>query len=511
MNKELLFVDDQWCRPEDQATIRAAFGDLLRRDEPYRFHYETAEAVAGEFSVEPVITRLRSTPEISAVILDILFGDPAKPLGLEILAAIRSNYPLLPVIIMTTIGRDIAILERAMELGATEYMVKTPTLRQFEGVLATYVAEHGESTDYAIWGNSEPVRGMRAEIARVSAADLRRVLVFGESGSGKELVARAIHRQGLRRDGPFVDKNCAYASVELLDSDLFGHDRGAFTGAERSHTGLFEASHKGVLFLDEISSMPHELQGKLLRVVETGSFERLGNRESRVSDFQLISATNLDPKQLVTSGRLREDLFYRLNEHTIRVPPLRERPWDIEILADLFLARSSSRWQQAQAEAFPAERFSKKALRALRAYDWPGNVRQLRNVVSQASFRCRDDEIDSEHLPEEVASPARAQNAVAANSDAALERLLGPDPASWPLVRLRYELELAVAAKEQIVLYKGRRRKAEFMRLMYPECRAQNAKGFNDLIRRLTRGPWGSTSVRNDSELASLLERLSDA
>ena len=512
MTRELLFVDDQWCRPEDQPTIRAAFGDLLRRDEAYIFHYETAEEGVGRYGVPPVMERLKDLPGISAVILDILFGDPAKTLGLEILAEIRLGYPLLPVIIMTTAGRDIGILERAMELGATEYMVKTPSRGQLEEVLATYVEDRGESTDYAIWGNSEAVRSMRAEIARVSAADLKRVLVVGESGSGKELVARSIHRQGWRRDGPFVPKNCAYASIELLDSDLFGHERGAFTGAERFHKGLLEASDKGVLFLDEISSMPHELQGKLLRVVETGSFERLGSRDSRTADFQLISATNLDPVQLVSSGRLRQDLFYRLSEHSIRVPPLRERPGDIEILAKLFLGRGRSRRQRHRTEGFPAERFSESALRALQAYDWPGNVRQLRNVVSQSSFNCRECEIELEHLPHEIVLAATAaRDIVDSKGSTAPEEELDSDPNNWPRIRLRHELELAVAAKERIMLYKGRRWKAEFMRLMYPECRAQNAKGFSDLVRRLTRGPWGSTSVQSVPELAKLLQRLVDS
>jgi DNA-binding NtrC family response regulator len=513
MNRHLLFVDDQWCRPEDQATLRAAFGGLLRRDPAYTFHYETAEVSPGRYGVAPVLNRLGRLPNVAAVILDLLFGDGAAPLGLDILAAIRSKYPLLPVVVMTTLGRDPRMIEQAMKVGATEYMVKTPTLRQLEEVLATYVEEGGENSDYAIWGNSEPVRRMRAEIARVAVSGLRRVLVVGESGAGKELVARAIHRQGSGREGPFVAKNCAYASVELLDSDLFGHERGAFTGAERPLVGLIEAADKGVLFLDEISSMPHELQGKLLRVLETGSFTRLGTRESRASSFQLISATNLDPEDLVRTGCLREDLYYRLSEYVIRVPPLRERNGDVAILARLFLQRLREKGESGSPGAFPAERFTAAALAALAAYSWPGNVRQLRNVVAQSSVRAREPEIGPEHMQASIGTAARlpAPDRLHPESAAGRTSTLPEDPSTWPDIRLRCELELAVAAKERIRAYKGQQWKAEFMRLMYPDCRARSAKGFQDLVRRLTSGPWGSERVAQDPELRQLLGLLLDS
>ena len=451
------------------------------------------------------------------MVLDILFGD--VPLGLDILHHVRDAHPLLPVVVMTNVGGDFDILERAMELGATDYLVKTPGPSEIERLADTYFEPAGQMADYAIWGNSRQIRHVRALITRAVAAGDCSVLIVGESGTGKELVARAVHRQGRRRSGPFVDKNCAYASTELLDSDLFGHEKGAFTGAERRHIGRLESADGGVLFLDEVSSMPHELQGKLLRVLETHRFTRLGSRDDVTSDFQLVCATNEDPEALVASGRLRPDLFYRLNEFVISLPPLRARPDDIAILAELFLRRVRSKHADS-GTSFRGERFSDGALGALMRYHWPGNVRQLKNVVSRAVMLSRQPVIDESCLPDlinaaeavsETVSNVVAGSAPGPASDvmpAASWPAIGDEPAQWPLIRLRSELEIALDVKRRVVGYKGKHWKAEFMRVLYPECRTQSAKGFTDLMRRLTQGPWGSGDLERDPVLKRLLDEL---
>ena len=243
---------------------------------------------------------------------------------------------------MTSLDGSVDVVERAMELGANEFLIKKPTLREMESALGAYTDAGSFGGDSAIWGNSPAVHRLRAVIARVAFGGSATVMVTGESGTGKELVARAIHRQGPRRSGPFVDKNCAFERSELLDDDLFGHEKGAFTGADRRYIGRIERADGGVLFLDEVGDMPRELQGKLLRVLETRSFQRIGGGADVHSDFQLICATNSDPERLVEEGHLRRDLHYRLNQFRIHVPPLRDRPDDITMLAQLFLRRFRS-------------------------------------------------------------------------------------------------------------------------------------------------------------------------
>ena len=218
------------------------------------------------------------------------------------------------------------------------------------------------------------------------------MFITGESGTGKELVAKTVHELSRRRKRPFIAVNCGAISPNLIESELFGHEKGSFTGADRQHQGFFERSHGGTLFLDEITEMPLELQVKLLRVLETGTFSRVGSTQTLEADVRVIAATNRPPETAVAAGKLREDLFYRLNVFPIALPPLRERADDIGLLAEHFLAEVCS-------TEGAVKRLSREAVAKLERYRWPGNVRELRNVVQRAFVMTAGDVISDEWLP----------------------------------------------------------------------------------------------------------------
>ncbi|MFA5488985.1 MAG: sigma-54 dependent transcriptional regulator [Candidimonas sp.] len=242
----------------------------------------------------------------------------------------------------------------------------------------------------AMLGQCAAMQEVREQIGRVAATDAT-VLLTGESGTGKELAARAIHTQGARASGPFLAVNCGAISPNLIESELFGHERGSFTGAQRQHKGYFESADGGTLFLDEITEMPMALQVRLLRVLESGCVMRVGTHREIECDVRIVAATNRDPEQAVQEKRLRQDLYYRLNVFPINLPPLRERREDITTLADDFLRRLNTRYGQNRY-------FSQAASAAVTRYDWPGNVRELRNFVRRAFILAEGDELDADTL-----------------------------------------------------------------------------------------------------------------
>ena len=328
------------------------------------------------------------------------------------------------------------------------------------------------------------------------------MLITGESGTGKELVARAIHRQGPRKQGPFEVKNCAHArEVIEIDSDLFGYEKGAFTGANKQYIGRIERANGGVLFLDEVGIMSPELQGKLLRVLETKTFQRIGGTDNIQSNFQLICATNEDPQKMLADGGIRNDLYYRINQFQIHVPPLRERKGDVNILANLFLQK----FKAYAGASYRGNSFSEKALQALREYSWPGNARELKNIVERVAILARGEVIDDIVIATAPSSTGRNESETRAPSIGDFQ--LPEDTTRWSRTRIQNELRMALVVKKQVLGYK-KLWKAEFMRLLYPECKAQSAKGFDDLIRRLTKGPWGDPNYHNDPELAALIREL---
>lgn len=241
-----------------------------------------------------------------------------------------------------------------------------------------------------------------AEMTRKVAQTRASVLLVGETGTGKELVARAIHGLSPRRTGPFIRVNCGALSESLLESELFGHVKGAFTGAITNRTGRFEAAHTGTIFLDEISSTSSKLQVKLLRVLQEGEFERVGDTQTIRVDVRVIAATNEDLEALIQEGRFREDLYYRLNVVQIDLPPLRDRPEDIPLLARHFVDLFCAEYDR------PPLRISRRAMEQLVSYDWPGNVRELQNAIARAVVLCEGREIELEHLPPRITGRAAA-------------------------------------------------------------------------------------------------------
>ncbi len=294
---------------------------------------------------------------------------------------------------------------QALRLGAADYLVKPLNMKQLSGILSRVTkpsALKAEADDLQtglekeghfglLWGRSAPMRHVYEQILRVSGTAVT-VFITGESGSGKEVVARTVHDLSRRRAKPFLGVNCGAISPHLIESEIFGHEKGSFTGADRQHQGFFERASGGTLFLDEITEMPLDLQVKLLRVLETGTFMRVGSTTVLETDVRMIAATNRQPNQAVSSGKLREDLLYRLNVFPIHLPPLRERADDIALIAEHFLDEISRREGQVK-------RFSPQALARLAEYRWPGNVRELRNIVHRAYVMAPDSTIVDECLP----------------------------------------------------------------------------------------------------------------
>ena len=490
----IMVVDDLWGRADDPM-IESNYGSL-----PVTWIKETALGPSG-FCAKVVLAAIASRKP-ALLLLDISFGAPSDRLGTEILTQIRSQYPVLPVLMFTSLdsvgNRETVI--RCMELGANEYVEKAPSARRMQQLIAIYAAP---GSHLALYGNSDPIRRLRADIARVAFGGDASVLITGESGTGKELVAQALHRQGPRNRGPMVVKNCASATAALLDIELFGHEKGAFPGAMDARQGLIEQADGGVLFLDEISDMVPELQGKLLRTLETRTFRRIGGTRDLQSRFQLVCATNRPLNDLLATNRLRPDFYYRIASVILDVPPLRDRPGDVRILVERFV----SYFRAQGGSSYPGRRFTPETLRRLEQHTWPGNARELRNVVERALIMSREPDISLAELPLLASpehGPANALSETPARPD------LPEDPALWSVTRLRTELEYAVQARMAVERYKGASWKAEFMRLMYPEYKAANAKGFADLIKRFTGGPWGDPRWRDHPEITNLLSRLSD-
>jgi DNA-binding NtrC family response regulator len=295
--------------------------------------------------------------------------------------------------------------------GASDYLTRPLDERRLRAVLnhvvrtRELVSELGETRDRLqrlgrfgrFVGASPPMRKVYDRMARVAPSEAT-VLVAGESGTGKEVVARTLHELSPRRGGPFCPVNCGAVATELLESELFGHEKGAFTGADRRHRGWFERAHGGTLFLDEITEMPPDSQVKLLRVLESGRITRVGGEKHLPVDLRVVTATNRNVEEAVESGALREDLYYRLKVFRIWIPPLRDRGGDVELLAHYFLEERNRRNNDSK-------RFSADALERLCGYDWPGNVRELKNAVRSA-FILADNEIEVDCLPPEVAGAA---------------------------------------------------------------------------------------------------------
>jgi DNA-binding NtrC family response regulator len=351
---------------------------------------------------ESALSRLREGP-YDVVVLDMKM--PRKE-GIEVLRELQ-DFPEHPQVIVMTGFQEVATAVEAMKLGAYDYLTKPTKIEELE-ILVRKAAEKGQliRDNVALRAHAPgagPFGGIVTRSARMQdilrmvdrvAPTESSVLLLGESGTGKELVARAIHERSPRAERPFVPIHCGALPREVLESELFGHEKGAFTGAVNAKPGLIELADGGTLLLDEIGDMEPDSQVKLLRVLETGMFFRVGGTRPRRVDVRLVAATNRDLAAAMKSGQFREDLFYRINTITMLLPPLRERRDDVALLAQHFLETNAT---------YGLKRLSPAALAALEAYGWPGNVRELLHVIQRGVILCKGDEITPSDLPPEIA------------------------------------------------------------------------------------------------------------
>ena len=381
---------------DDEPVLQDVLGSLLQSD---GFDYLQATSAAdGE--------RVLREEEVDVVLLDLMLPDRS---GLELLPDIKQFDPHLPVVVITAYSSIESAIE-AMRGGAFHYVPK-PFKNEEVLHLVRRAAERRallvENLELRsrLEGMGEIVGTSRRieevfELMRRAAPARSTILIVGESGTGKELVARAIHRLSPRGDGPFVPVHTSAIPADLLESTLFGHVKGAFTGAVNARKGLFEAAHNGTLFLDEVGTISLETQTKLLRVIQEREIRRVGSVDAKSVDTRLVAATNTDLWQEVQNGSFREDLYYRLNVITIEMPPLRERNDDVPLLATHFLRLYSEENQRE------VEGFSSAAMDALTEYHWPGNVRELENAIERAVVLCRGDSIEIDELPQAVRGDA---------------------------------------------------------------------------------------------------------
>ncbi|HEX4996975.1 MAG TPA: sigma-54 dependent transcriptional regulator [Terriglobia bacterium] len=392
--RKILIVDDDPAMLESFGVLLESWGfDVLRAGDAR----EAKEVVS------------RHDPDM--VVSDVVMPELS---GLELLRELKAGKPERPVLLMTARGSiDMAV--EAIKEGARDFLTKPITdfqklkallddanreidLRRKTRRLAASAESEGLLGDFV--GASKPMRDVFSLIETVAARDVP-VIVTGESGTGKELVARAIHRLSVRNGKPFIAVNAAAIPDTLIESEVFGHERGAFTGAVGTRPGCFEQAHGGTLFLDEIAEMPMILQPKLLRVLADGKVRRLGGSQEFAFDVRVVVATNRDPLEAIREGRLREDLYYRLNVFSVALPPLRDRQEDIPLLAQRFITEFNRKHN------LQIEGISEETAALLMAYPWPGNVRELRNIIERAVVIARSEWIDSVALPPYIRAAAR--------------------------------------------------------------------------------------------------------
>lgn len=369
---------------EDEQIIRTALRRLLERH-----NYQVSEAGSVTEALE----------QFGISDFDLIISDLRLPghLGTELINHVGNT----PVLIMTSYASLRSAVD-AMRLGAVDYIAKPFDHDEMLQTICTILGQHGApapaidsteqpiSNELGIIGRSPQMQELFKKIRKVAPTDSN-VLVLGESGTGKELVAKALHKLSRRGVGPLISVNCAAIPETLIESELFGHEKGAFTGANSNRTGLIEAAHGGTLFLDEIGELPLEAQARLLRVLQEGEIRRVGAIQSQKVDVRLVAATHRDLKKRASTGQFREDLYYRLNVIALTLPPLRERGQDVLEIAETFLQRRSSHQEESL-------HFSQEARRAILTYDWPGNVRELENAIERAAILTDDQQINLEHL-----------------------------------------------------------------------------------------------------------------
>jgi two-component system, NtrC family, response regulator AtoC len=395
---------------DDEPNLRRVLTAMLRRD-----GHDILQATDGAEAIE----RLGGGTEIDVVITDLRM--PAVD-GMDVLRHATRTAPHVPVIMITAYG-SVGQAVEAIKAGAFDYIEKPFEQEQIRAIVDKAVkqalanrtaprtnlyagGEAGEATDevrgrFGLVGDSPEMHAIFAVIDKVADTPST-VLITGESGTGKELVAKALHESSSRRGGPFIKINCAAIPKTLMESELFGYEKGAFTGATSSKPGRFELADGGTLFLDEIGEIPVEMQVKLLRAIQESEFERVGGIKTIKVDVRLITATNRDLEQEIQRGTFRDDLYYRLNVVPLHIPPLRRRAGDIPLLVRHIMRKFNERLRKTVGG------IADDALAALSAHSWPGNIRELENVLERTILFCKGERIDLADLPEELAGGARA-------------------------------------------------------------------------------------------------------
>ena len=400
---------------DDDSAIRTVLHQALARA---GYNVRTTGTAAG-------LWKMIQAGEGSVAITDVVLPDES---GFDLIPRIKRLRPELPVLVMSAQNTLLTAITAA-ERGAFEYLPKPFDLKELTNVVQRALASPGARRDETetanddrlpLIGRSPAMQEIYRVIARLTQTDLT-VMIMGESGTGTELVARALHDYGKRRHGRFIAVNMAAIPKELVESELFGHERGAFTGATNRGIGRFEQAEGGTLFLDEIGDMPLEAQTRLLRVLQQGEYTTVGGRTPIRTDVRIIAATNRDLRQLIGQGLFREDLYYRLNVVPLRLPPLRERVEDIPDLVRFFL-------RKAEGEGLPAKSLDAEGLEILRRHRWPGNVRELENLVRRLAVLHAGETIPASAIAGELKEPARAIAAEAENEalplGAAVEQFL---------------------------------------------------------------------------------------
>ena len=380
---------------DDEVNIRGALVTMLEKK---------GHQVRGVATAEEGLEQLEATPA-ELVITDLRMPGIG---GMEFLRRVKRTWPETEVVVMTAYGSIDTAVE-AMRCGAYDYLAKPIDRERFPIVVDKALERHALTTENKqlrdrletrtrfehMVGESEPMQRVYSLVEMVADSDVT-VLLTGESGTGKELIARAIHHKSTRANGPFVTLNCGALPDNLFESELFGYEKGAFTGAMATKMGRFELANCGTLLLDEVGELSLKSQVDFLRVLETKEFRRLGGTKLLKVDTRIIAATNRNLEEAVKQGDFREDLYYRLNVVPIRLPPLRDRADDIPLLVDRFLAECTALHHRETKEV------SREAMRLLRLYGWPGNIRQLRNLMERLVVTVKDTMIQPAHLPEEI-------------------------------------------------------------------------------------------------------------
>jgi len=449
----------------------------------------------GHFSVDAALEFVHINLDASLILLDIMFGSHAR-LGLDILERIKEIYSYIPVIMLTSVSEK-EIRDKCLRKAET-YLIKDTFSKE---ELKQEIQHYAIPAKDRIVGSSKVMNNIRSTLAGYAAAPSQAVIITGATGTGKELAARNIHRLSARRSKPFIALNCAQIADSLEGSELFGHVRGAFTGADKDKVGLIEAADGGTLFLDEIGTMRLGLQEKLLRVIEDGLIRRIGDTKDRNVDVRLVAATNSDLKKMVAEGSFSEALFFRLYGLAVNLPALKERVSDIPELVDYWL----SFWHYREYASDSPFRISRDAIQFLMAHSWPGNVRQLVQALGSAIVECykiaHDTQIEVKHLPLYVRNTDMPSSVTVPG--AREFPTLPEQDTDWANFRSMWEIRFVCQA-----LARMGDNSTQTIKALFPNVDAPSETYLRRLAYNIVEGTWGNRAIMTDPKLHEAFKPL---